>query len=471
MQPVGFCKLAVASLLLVLTGCASFSPDSGFDTVKSAVQERTHAEPHWVRTHADEMNVRTSIKSLLGEPLTADAAVRIALMNNRALQATYAEVGIAEADLVQAGRLRNPGFSYARLTRGDELEIERAFIFDVLGLLTMPLRTQIERRRFDLTKIRVATEATRVAADTRRAYYSAVAAQESVKYMEQVRETAEASAELARRMAAAGNFSKLDHAREQLFYAESTAQLARVKQAAVAERERLTRLLGLSGDEVRYTLPARLPDLPKSPRDMAAVEHTALDGRLDVKAAMQHVESVAWSLGLTRATAFVSVLELGYERNSETGRPHQTGYDIELRLPLFDWGTARVARAEFTYMQAVNRAADISVRARSEVRDAYNAYRSAYDVARHYRDEIVPLRKRISDENVLRYNGMLISVFELLADARQQVASVNAYIEAVRDFWAAEAVLQLALVGASPGWMAPSGTLSMPAGSTGGGGH
>ena len=148
------------------------------------------------------------------------------------------------------------------------------------------------------------------------------------------------------------------------------------------------------------------------------------------------------------------MLELGYQRNSETHQPRQTGYEIELRLPIFDWGTARNARAEYTYMQAVNRAADTAVKARSEVRESYHAYRTAFDLAKHYRDEIVPLRKRISEENVLRYNGMLISVFELLADARTQIASVNAYIDALRDHWVADANLDFALTGGSPGPMA-----------------
>jgi outer membrane protein TolC len=138
-------------------------------------------------------------------------------------------------------------------------------------------------------------------------------------------------------------------------------------------------------------------------------------------------------------------------------------------LPIFDWGSARYARAEYTYMQAVNRAADTAVRARSEVREAYNAYRTAYDLAKHYRDEIVPLRKRISDENVLRYNGMLISVFELLADARSQIASVNAYLEALRDFWMAEANLALALTGKSPGSMVMTSSATSSAGDSSGG--
>jgi len=440
---------AAASLLLLLGGCVNFSPDAGFGAVDTAVRERAGSGARWIRNDRDEGEVRLAVARLLAAPLTAEAAVQIALMGNRGLQAIYAELGIAEADLVQAGRLPNPGFSYTRLARASVLEIERAFIVDLMGLLTIPIRTDIERRRFEIAKLRVAQEAVRVAAETRHAYYVAVAAQEGVRYMSQVQEAAEAGAELARRMAAAGNFSKLDEAREQLFRAESAARLARVKQAGVAGRERLARVLGLSANDAVFALPERLPELPGVPREAAALEQSALERRLDVQAALKDAESTASALGLTRATAFVSVLEVGYQRNSESGQPRQTGYEIDVRLPLFDWGGARVARAEHTYMQAVNRAADITVRARSEVREAYDAYRAAWEIARGHRDEIVPLRKRISDENVLRYNGMLVSVFELLADAREQVASVNAYIEALRDFWIADANLQYASNGGS----------------------
>ena len=446
--------LAAALTLVLLGGCATFSQDGGFGAVESATRERgLKQDVKWLRTDREAGEARAAVAKLLATPLTADAAVQIALLNNRGLQATYAELGIAEADLVQAGRLRNPGFSFARLRRGDEIEIERAFLFDVLGLITMPLRTELEQRRFELTKVQVTAEALRIAADTRRTYFGAVSARETVKYMKQVKDAAEASAELARRMAAAGNFSKLDQAREQVFYAEATAHLARIEQTAHAERERLTRLMGLWGEDIRFTLPERLPDLPKTARDISDLEPRAIRQRLDVQGAVKEAESVATALGLTRATGFINVIEAGYQRNSASGLPRQTGYEIELRLPIFDWGGARVARAEQTYMQAVNRAADIAVKARSEVREAYGGYRAAFDLARHYRDEIVPLRKRISDENLLRYNGMLISIFELLADARQQVAAVNASIEALRDFWISEANLQMAMTGKSPSSM------------------
>jgi outer membrane protein TolC len=443
-------RAAPLLLLALLAGCASLSNDNGFSGVQTATRERMGGEPQWIRSDQDAQAARGRVKELLAAPLTPDAAVQVALLNNRELQAAYAELGIAEADLVQAGRLRNPGFSYGRSTRGDEVEIEQKFIFDLLGLITMPVRSRLERRNFELAQIEAVARTLQLAADTRKAYFRALASQEGARYAEQVNEAAGASAELARRMAAVGNFSKLDHAREQVFHAEAVAQLGRARQTALAERERLTQLMGLWGEDAGFKLGERLPDLPPQARDEADLEARALKQRLDVQASLRAAEGVAASLGLTRTTGFVSVLELGILRSRETGQPVKRGYEIEIRLPLFDWGGARTARAEHTYMQAVNRAADTAVRARSEVREAYGAYRTSYDLARHYRDEIVPLRKRIGEENLLRYNGMLISVFELLADARQQVAAVNAYIEALRDFWIADANLKLALGGGAP---------------------
>jgi outer membrane protein TolC len=460
-------RLAAAVLVSALAaGCTTFSTDGGFGGVQSAATDRgLKQDAKWIRSDKDAANARDTVQKLLASPLTAESAVQIALVNNPGLQATYSELGIAESDIVQAGRLRNPGFSFSRLSRGDEIEIDRTFMFDILGLITMPIRTDLERRRFELTKSRVAGDVLQVAADTRRAWYRAVSAQESAKYASQVKDAAEASAELARRMAAAGNFSKLDHAREQAFYAEATAQLARARQVALSERERLTVLMGLWESDTRFELPDRLPDLPGNAREVADLESLAMKQRLDVQRSMKEAEDIASSMGLTRTLGFINVFELGYQRNSETGLPRQTGYEIALRLPIFDWGGAKVARAEYTYMQAVNRAADTAVKARSEVREAYAGYRTAYDLARHYREEIVPLRKRISDENVLRYNGMLISVFELLADARQQIAAVNAAIEALRDFWIAETNLELAVNGRSPGSMGlgPRAAASTPA--------
>ena len=442
---------AAAAAALVLAGCASFSPDGGFGRVGELTKERSGQAPSYPRTVEEADTARARVAELLAQPLTLDGAVEVAYLNNRGLQASFNSLGIAEAELVRAGRLRNPLFSFGRLSGDGVVEIDRAVMFDVLGLLTMPVARQVEQRRFEQAQLQAALDAVRIAADVRRAYINAVAAQELVKYFGQVKGAAEASNDLAKRMVLAGNLTKLDQMREQAFYADTTADLARAQQQAVTERERLTRLLGLSGELLDFKLPERLPDLPKEPAEPKDAEQTAIDKRLDVLMAKRATEATAKSLGLTKATRMVNVLEIGYQNKSETGSSRADGYELELELPLFDFGSTRAARAEAVYLQAVNRTAEIAVNARSEVRDSYSAYRTAYDVAKHYRDEVVPLRKRISEENLLRYNGMLIGVFELLADSREQVRSVTGYVQSLRDFWVADTNLQTAMTGHSPG--------------------
>ncbi|MEO8154450.1 MAG: TolC family protein [Rhizobacter sp.] len=441
---------ALALGIPLLAGCASFSADGGFDTVSSVVKERTGQRATWQRSAADSNGVQARVAELLKQALSADSAVELALMNNRGLQASFSELGIAESDLVRAGRLANPSFSFVHLSGGGITEIDRSVMFNVLGLLTMPLARQVEQRRFEQAQYQAAFDAVGIATQTRRAFYGAVAAQDLLRYFQQVKEAADASNDLARRMLEAGNFSKLAQMRQQSFYADATSQLARAQHRALVERERLIRLLGLSDDQLAFKLPERLPDLPASPAEPKDAEQTAMDKRIDVLMAKRSAEATAKQLGLTQATRFVNALNGGYANKSQTGDARQNGYAIELELPLFDFGSARSARAEATYMQAVHRAAEVALNAQSEVREFHSSYRTAYDLAKHYRDEVVPLKKRISDENLLRYNGMLLSVFELLADSRDQVMSVTAYIEALRDFWIADTDLQSALTGRSP---------------------
>lgn len=446
-------KVACAVFALtVLAGCATFSNDGGFGTIQQTTKERLDKEVRWARSDGDRRELQTRVNELLAKPLAIDDAIQLALFNNRGLQASYFELGISEADLVQAGRLPNPHFSMLRASKsengGREYKIEQALTINIFGLITMPLAVEVERRNFAQTQRLAVIEVARVAAETRQNYFTAVAAEESVRYLRKVKQAAEAGAELARRMALVGNFSRLRQAREQTYYADAALNLARAEQAAIASRERLARVLGLP-DRSAFRLPERLPDLPKTVDELPALEREALDQRLDLQAIRLETDALAKNLGLSKATRFINVLEVGPARVLEGARDsgYKEGYEISFELPIFDWGGAKVAKAEAIYMQAVERAGEAETNARSEVREAYYTYRTNYDIARHYLDEIVPLHKRISDENVLRYNGMLIGVFDLLADARTQIASVNSYIETLRDFWIARGDLEMAMIG------------------------
>jgi len=440
-----FTKRLPFILPFILAGCTTFSSDGGFSAVEQTAGQHLNKDLIWQRSNSDKVSAAQRVGELLGSPLSADDAVQIALLNNRGLQATFFKLGIAESDVVQAGRLPNPGFSFSRTHQGGEVEISRSIVVNIARLIMMPATIQIERRRFQQTQREVTIQMLLLAAEARKAYYTAVAADQTVLYMQQVKQAADAGAELARRMLQAGNFNKLQQAREQSFYAEATLNLVRAEQMKTRSREKLTRLMGLS--DTTYALPSRLPDLPKTPDEQINMEQLAMSQRLDIEEAILNTEQVAKNLGLTKATRFINVLNVGAIHNSFNDKSNENGVEVSLELPLFDWGDAKVTKAESIYMQAVNRAEEVAVNARSQVREAYAVYRANFDIAKHYQDEIVPLNTRVSKENLLRYNGMLIGVFDLLADARSQINSVNGAIEAYRDFWMAKTDLELSLIG------------------------
>lgn len=432
---------------LVLSGCASFSEDGGLADVKSLTQKHIGQEVVWSKNTAEQHLAEARVKELLKNDLDADSAVQIALLNNKGLQASLYQLGISEADLVQAGRLPNPRFSMLYARHNGDYKIEQALTFNIFSLLTMPKMLEIERRNFEGTKRQVALEVLRIAYQTRQAYFSAVAANEQVAYSAQVLESAEASAEMAKRMVQAGNWNQLELAREQGFHADARQDALAAKQLQIAAHEALSRLLGVSANQLN--LHKRLPDLPKNILESAQFQQQAFEQRLDVQAARLQAEALARQLGLTRTTRVINVLELGPARVLEgrRGDSYKNGVDIAFELPLFDWGSAKVARAEATYMQGLNQAAYIAVNAQSELREAYQRYQTSYEIARQYHDEIVPLRKKVLDEKLLRYNGMLVSPFELFADARAQVTSVKTYIEKLHAFWQADTELQMSRIG------------------------
>lgn len=461
--------LLIATLPLLLGACASLSTDRGLGPVQQAARQHLGQDLLPAQDASSQDSIARRVGELLAAELTADSALQIALLNNPGLQAKFQALGLAEAELVQASRLPNPGFSFGRSKKGDEREIERSLSFDLGHLITLPLNRQLEQRRFAAQQLQTSQQMLALAAETRKAFYRAVAAAQTLRYLEQVKEAADAGAEMARRLARAGNLNKLEQAREHGFYAEAVLNLARGQQAELAARERLIRLLGLWGAQTQaLKLPERLPELPGAIQEQPEIEQQAFAQRLDVQAAKLQSEQMARNLGLNKITRFVNVLELGLINNSSNEAPKQTGYELSIELPLFDWGDARVARAERLYMQSLHSAAQVAIEARSELREAYLGLRSSYDIARHYRDDIVPTAKRISEENLLRYNGMFISVFELLADSRSQMASVMGAIAAQRDFWTARADLDMALIGkpslSGPGEAAGTAPAAAPAG-------
>lgn len=456
-------RALAAMASLVLAGCAAPDMDAALreaGSLAAPVAGEARAELAREPSQRDEAVRRAS--GLLSRPLTADGAVQLALMNNPAFQAALAESWGELAAARQRGLPGGVAFSFERLREGADLELGRLLSVGLFDLITLPQRARISQVQSEQAPVRMAGAIVDRATLARQAWVRAVAAREAEVYAVQVKAAAEASAELARRMQQVGNFTRLQAARQHLFYADATSRLASARQAAVATREELVRQLGLNDAQAReLKLPDRLPDLPKAPKGPEEVSRALASQRLDARLARLELEAVGRSRGVDLVAGLVDV-ELGARRDTRfegNGEKSTTrGWELELTLPLFDWGSTRAAALDARSLAAANRYEAVARGAGSQVRESYSAYRTAFDQARHQRDEVVPLRKTISEENVLRYNGMLIGVFELLADARDQVSGVISAIEASRDFWLADAALSSTLIGKPTTASAPRAT-------------
>jgi outer membrane protein TolC len=399
------------------------------------------------------------IKELLARRLTAASVVQIALLNNRGLQAAYNDLGISEAEMVEASLPPAPTLAFSRLVGSGGFEIERQIIQNVLALITLPRCREIAEVRFRQAQARAVEATLRVSAEAARAYHRAVASNEPVAFLQEARTSAETVSELAKRLGETGAMTKLNQAREHVFYAEISGQLATARLRQRLERERLTRTLGVWGAEAAFRLPGKLAALPPRPMTWASIESEAVRRRVDLVVARMEIDILAKELGLTRKTRFINALEVAgismAEKDVkaapgggiEVDKIKRTGFDLDVQIPIYDFGEARVRLAEETYMRAVNRLMERAVNARSEAREAYQAYRGAYDIARHYDREVLPLRKIISEETLLNYNAMIRDLFALLADARARVLANVQAIEARRDFWLASVDLHAAIVG------------------------
>lgn len=461
--------VALCAAALGLSGCANFSSDGGMTFVKAEAGGELGKDVVKIRTEDDAAATRARVDALLTKPFSDETAVQVALLNNRMLQAAYADLGLSEAQMVEASLPPSPTISLGRMVTTGTLEIERNILQNVLGLLTLPRRKEIAEAKFQQAKVRAVEATLKIAADARRAYFRAVAANRTVAFLEEARTAAEAVSDLAKKLGETGAMTKLEQAREHAFTADVNGQLALARLRQRSEREKLIRALGLWGKQTAFKLPADLKPLPKAPRIYKDIETEAVKRRVDLELARQDLEIMAKQHGLTRATRWIDVLEVRMMRNTEWSnsthysldpgppptletetereRERWRGIELEFRVPIFDFGEARTRAVEQQYMGAVHRLIARAIDIRSEAREAYGSYRGAYDIAMHFQKDVLPLRDIMNKEMLLNYNGMLKDLSSLLVDSRQRIMANIQAIEARRDFWLAQVDLHVALVG------------------------
>lgn len=431
--------------LAISAGCASVQRDAQFPAVKDAVSARIAREINWRHDQNSDTRAGDAVKNLLEKELDADSAVQVALLNNRGLQAKFEELGIAQADLVEAGLLENPMFGASALFQSAGTEISLDVTQNFLGAFTLSARKKIGDAAARRATLVVSKNVLDLAADVQGQYYRVVGDAQALVLARQVILATESAAELAQRQYAAGNLSKRELTLQQAFHAQTLLEVAQAETQLETDREKLNRLMGLWGKDTRWRIPERLPPIPAALPAFDDVEQRAIEHRLDLAAAKQEAEGFAHALHLARQYRWLSFLGIGvqYERGSDGEKSY--GPKLEFGLPLFNWGQTRIARLESEGQRAEEQVAALAVDIRSEARESRSRLQALHRTVKHYETSLLPLQKTIVAETLKFYNGMLLGVYDLLLASQTQIQTGRQYIATSRDFWLAWSDLERAV--------------------------
>ncbi|XXF75213.1 TolC family protein [Myxococcaceae bacterium GXIMD 01537] len=446
-------RFAFAGAALLMGGCASIQKERGHAEVAALVEERIGQKTRWNQGTPEDADVARHLDALLKEDVTSDRAVEVALLNNPALQATYEDLGVSQADMVQAGLLSNPTFSGSigfPISGEGITETEFSLVQEFVDLFTLPLRKRVAQEQFIADTLRVAHAALSTAAEVRKAFSEVQALQQLVELRRMALQAADAAADLSARLRAAGNITELDLAAEQAAAESARLDMAGDELALVEAREHLNRLMGLWGPRTRWTLAGQLPEPPARESSLARLESLAIRQRLDIDAARKQVLLLWNALELARSTRYFGRVDVGLHTHRDTDGPRLFGPTLSLELPIFDQRQALIARLEAQHRQGERRLAELSVNARSEVRAARARMLSLRQRTERYRRVVLPLREKVVEQSQLQFNAMQIGLFQLLTARREQVDGYRAYIETVRDYWVARADLERLVGGRLP---------------------
>jgi cobalt-zinc-cadmium efflux system outer membrane protein len=441
----------VCALLVLVTGCGTFDQRTGFSDVSAAVEARSGKRVVWNLGTELDAQVAQEVRTLLEDTLTADEAIQVALLNNRQLQAMYAELGVAQADLVQAGLLTNPVFDGAVFfpIAGGPVKLDLSVAVSFLDVFYIPLRKRVAAARFEDAKLQVTGAVLDFAATVRAAFYRHQADEQRLELLQTIVQALAVSFDVTQRLHEAGNITDLDLARERAQVEEAKLQLRAAEVEVRQSRAQLNTVMGLWGPQTAWHIDRRLPDIPAPPLPFEGLEAQALRQSLDLASARQRLIAGGEQLGISRATALVPESSLGAGAEREEGE-WGVGPVFEVPIPLFDQGQARIGRTVAELRRAQQEYYALGVRIRSTARAVRERLEGAQDRALYYRDILLPLRERIVNETLLQYNAMQLGVFELLRAREQQIQAAIAYVETLLDYWLARTELEQILSGRLP---------------------
>ena len=420
------------------------------DDLQWTIHQRTGKHVEWQRDVEASNQIREAIRALLRRTLTADSAVQIALLNNRELQATFEEIGIAQGDVVEAGLLKNPIFAgNARFPNRSPsgTNIEMSIAQEFFDLLIIPLRKKVAAAQLAKTKLRVSDAILKLAAETKTSFYELQAQQQLLGRLKAINETDATAVELAQRQHEAGNISDLDLANQQATYSQSKLDIAETSASIRSGREKLNRLIGTWGDDTAWKIDSELPELPARDFAQQRLESLAINQRLDLAATKVEIGALVGSLGITKTYRYVGSVEFGVDTEKETDGQRVTGPTWQLELPIFNRGQGRIAKLQAQLRQAERRLESEAVAIRAEVREARDRLIAKRDLTTYYRDELLPGRKKIVELTLTHYDAMLKSPYDLLLAKQNEISAERGYVDALRDYWIAHTDLERAVGG------------------------
>lgn len=443
---------AALSLLLaaaLLAGCASTSAKPAFDDVAREVKARSGHTARWSQDTEEDRRAEAAIDELLSRELTVDAAVQVALLGNPGLQAHFEKLAIGQADLVQAGLLKNPVFSVGRTAWEAEHIDPNLFGTveqDFLDILTMPLRKRVAAAELEAKKLEVGDEVLELASRVREAYYTAQAAEQLVAMRRLVEDAASASAELARRQHEAGNMSDLALNTELSLAAQTTLDRKRAEGEAAVAREKLNKLMGVWGPRTAWRMSAKLPELPTMEPPLERLESVAIERRLDVGAARRNVQALGYALSLAKTTRWTGTVNVTVEAGRlRHNKRISFGPSVALEIPLFDQRQAQIAKLEAYERQAQAELRQLAIEVRADVRSSRARVLTARGIVEEYGKVIVPIRENIVRYSQEQYDAMLLGVYQLIQAKQSEFEAYREYIEALRDYWIARSDLERAI--------------------------
>ncbi|TDR44952.1 cobalt-zinc-cadmium efflux system outer membrane protein [Tahibacter aquaticus] len=445
-------RLPLVAALALLAGCASVSRREGADQVEQLLQTRLPSAFQWQHDAQGQAAIGARVTELLAQPLTPARAFQLAQLRNPQIAARYAELGIAQADVVEASRIANPTFSVTAMKDGDAHQISRGLSAPLSDLLLLPSRKRFAAGEYERAQLSIAGNLMNLAADTAADWYQAAAANQIALMREAVAKAADASAELAQRFYTAGNINALELKLEQAAASQARIAAARANADALRARLSLNTRLGLSGSDAarwKFDLPLLAP-LPQDD-ELEPLQQLARAQRLDLAAARRESELLADALGLARRWRLLGEVEVGVEQEKETDGSRLHGPTLSLALPLFNQGQAAIARAEAKLELSRADLAQLQWQVDADVQNGVEQVSALRRIADDYRNALLPQREAVVQRQLERHNYMLIGAFELLLARQQEFDAYQAYLETVRDYWLARVELGRAVGTQLPG--------------------